>query len=140
VLVLVDRNGASAMRLYFPLRWIGYVHSSQALPCRLDYKFGLRQMTLCSDHFQHLHSEDSREKPRSETLATHLGSEYGTCKPGLEGNRDSWESCATSAECKTDISTMLTIMSSLDPQMIIELEGVLKWLSFMLMIFWFKWF
>jgi hypothetical protein len=42
------------------------------------------------DHFQHLHNEDSREKPRSETLASHLGSEYGTCKLGLEGNHDSW--------------------------------------------------
>jgi hypothetical protein len=31
------------------------------------------------DHFQHLHNEDSREKPRSETLASHLGSEYGNC-------------------------------------------------------------
>jgi hypothetical protein len=30
------------------------------------------------DHFQHLHNEDSREKPRSETLANHLGSEYGS--------------------------------------------------------------
>jgi hypothetical protein len=46
-------------------------------------------MTLCSDHFQHMHSEDSREKPRSETLGTHIGSEYGTFKPVLEGNRDS---------------------------------------------------
>jgi hypothetical protein len=31
-----------------------------------------------------------REKSHSETLASHLGSEYVTCKPGLEGNRDSW--------------------------------------------------
>jgi hypothetical protein len=30
------------------------------------------------DHSQHLHNEDSREKPRSETLAIHLGSEYGS--------------------------------------------------------------
>jgi hypothetical protein len=30
------------------------------------------------DHFQHLHNEDSREKPYSETLAIHLGSEYGS--------------------------------------------------------------
>jgi hypothetical protein len=28
------------------------------------------------DHFHHLHNEDSREKPHSETLAIHLGSEY----------------------------------------------------------------
>jgi hypothetical protein len=36
---------------------------------------------MCSmqfDHSQHLHIEDSREKPRSETLAIHLGSEYGS--------------------------------------------------------------
>jgi hypothetical protein len=30
------------------------------------------------DHFQHLHNEDCREKPRSETLAIHLRSEYGS--------------------------------------------------------------
>jgi hypothetical protein len=30
------------------------------------------------DHFQHLRNEDSREKPRSETPAIHLGSEYGS--------------------------------------------------------------
>jgi hypothetical protein len=41
-------------------------------------------------HFQHLHNEDSREKPRSETLAIHLGSEYKSNQPRLEGNRDSW--------------------------------------------------
>jgi hypothetical protein len=28
------------------------------------------------DHFQNLCNKDSREKPRSETLAIHLGSEY----------------------------------------------------------------
>jgi hypothetical protein len=42
------------------------------------------------DHFQYLHIEDSREKPRSETLAIHLGSEYGSDQPRLEGNCDSW--------------------------------------------------
>jgi hypothetical protein len=30
------------------------------------------------DNFQHLLNEDSREKPRCETLAIHLGSEYGS--------------------------------------------------------------
>jgi hypothetical protein len=30
------------------------------------------------DHFQYLHNEDSREKPRSETIGIHLGSEYGS--------------------------------------------------------------
>jgi hypothetical protein len=42
------------------------------------------------DHLQHLHIEDSREKPRSETLVIHLGSEYRSDQPRLEGNRDSW--------------------------------------------------
>jgi hypothetical protein len=42
------------------------------------------------DHFKHLHNEDSREKPHSETVVIHLGSEYGSSSPRLEGNRDSW--------------------------------------------------
>jgi hypothetical protein len=42
------------------------------------------------DHFQHLRNEDAREKPRIETLAIHLGSEYRSDQPRLEGNRDSW--------------------------------------------------
>jgi hypothetical protein len=38
------------------------------------YRFGYVRWSLCSGHFQHSHSEDPREKPRSETLPTHLGS------------------------------------------------------------------
>jgi hypothetical protein len=79
-------------------------------------------MTLCSGHFQHLHNEDSREKPRSETLVIHLGSEYGSSQPGLEVNHDSWVKCTTSVECKTDISVVLTVKSSLDLHLIIEHE------------------
>jgi hypothetical protein len=30
------------------------------------------------DNFQHLLNDDSREKPHCETLAIHLGSEYGS--------------------------------------------------------------
>jgi hypothetical protein len=37
------------------------------------------------DHFQHLHIEDSRENPRSETLAIHLGSEYNSDQLGKKG-------------------------------------------------------
>ena len=33
-----------------------------------------------------------------------------------------WVKCTTSAECKTDISAVLTVTSGLDPHMIIELE------------------
>jgi hypothetical protein len=37
----------------------------------------LRQVCFMQfDHSHHLHNEDSREKPRSETLTIHLGSEY----------------------------------------------------------------
>ena len=62
----------------------------KALLCGLDYKLVTVGVPYAVDHFQHLHIEDSMEKPRSETLASHLGSEYETCKPGLEGNRGSW--------------------------------------------------
>jgi hypothetical protein len=33
-------------------------------------------------------------------------------------NHDSWGTCTTSAECKTVITTVLTVMSSMDPHMI----------------------
>jgi hypothetical protein len=35
-----------------------------------------------------------------------------------EDNHDSWVMCTTSAECKTVIRTVLTIMSGIDPHMI----------------------
>jgi hypothetical protein len=35
-----------------------------------------------------------------------------------EDNHHSWVTCTTSAECKTVITTMLTVMSVLDPHMI----------------------
>jgi hypothetical protein len=50
----------------------------KALPCSLDYKLVTLGVPYVVDHFQHLHIEDSREKPRSETLAIHLGNEYGS--------------------------------------------------------------
>ena len=56
----------------------------KALPCSLDYKLVTVGVPYAVDHFHHLRNEDSREKPRSETLAIHLGSEYGTCKPRIE--------------------------------------------------------
>jgi hypothetical protein len=48
----------------------------KALPCSVDYKLVTVGVPYAVDHFQHLRNEDSREKPRSETLAIHLGSEY----------------------------------------------------------------
>jgi hypothetical protein len=50
----------------------------KALPYSLDYKLVTVGVPYAVDHFQHLRNEDSREKPRSETLAIHLGSEYGS--------------------------------------------------------------
>jgi hypothetical protein len=35
-----------------------------------------------------------------------------------EDNHDSWVTCTTSAECKTIITAVLTVMSSMDPHMI----------------------
>jgi hypothetical protein len=35
-----------------------------------------------------------------------------------EDNHDSWVMCTTSAECKTVITVMLTVMSSMHPHMI----------------------
>jgi hypothetical protein len=39
-------------------------------------------------------------------------------------NHDSWGMCTTSAECKTVITTMLMVMSGMDPHMI---SGNLGW-------------
>jgi hypothetical protein len=41
-----------------------------------------------------------------------------------KGNHDSWGTCTTSAECKTIITAMLTVMSGMGPQMI---SGNLGW-------------
>jgi hypothetical protein len=35
-------------------------------------------------------------------------------------NHDSWVMCTTSAECKTVITAVLTVMSGMDPHMISE--------------------
>jgi hypothetical protein len=35
-----------------------------------------------------------------------------------EDNHDSWITCTTSAECKTVITVVLTVMSGVDPHMI----------------------
>jgi hypothetical protein len=50
----------------------------KGLPCSLDYKLVTVGVPYAVDHFQHLRIEDSRDKPRSETLAIHLGREYGS--------------------------------------------------------------
>jgi hypothetical protein len=45
---------------------------------------------------------------------THLYNGYLTIKD----DRDSWGMCTTSAECKTVITVMLTVMSGMDPHLI----------------------
>jgi hypothetical protein len=47
-----------------------------------------------------------------------------------EDNHDSWVMCTTFAECKTVITAVLTVMSSMDPHMISENTGFgLVWLG-----------
>jgi hypothetical protein len=54
----------------------------------------------------------------------------GTSIRLFEDNHDSLVTCTTSAECKTVIIAMLTVMSGMDPHMI---RGNLRWV-------WFGWF
>jgi hypothetical protein len=62
------------------------------------------------------------EQPSSDVLAhtpevckgTHLYNGY----PAIKDDRDSWRMCTTSVECKTVITVVLTVMSSMDPHMI----------------------
>jgi hypothetical protein len=53
-----------------------------------------------------------------------------TCMVGFKVLlRELWLKCATSAECKVDRSTVLTVNSCLDPHMINELKDGLNLLS-----------
>jgi hypothetical protein len=45
---------------------------------------------------------------------THLHNRYSAIKD----DHDSWGMCATSAECKTVITVVLTVLSGMDPHMI----------------------
>jgi hypothetical protein len=44
-----------------------------------------------------------------------------------EDNHDSWVTCTTSTECKTIITTVLTVTSGMDPHMI---RWILRWVWF----------
>jgi hypothetical protein len=65
---------------------------------------------------------ETTEQPCSDVLAhtpevckdTRLYNLY----PATKDDHDSWGMCTTSAECKTVIIAMLTVMSSMDPHMI----------------------
>jgi hypothetical protein len=62
------------------------------------------------------------EQPCSDVLAhtlevckgTHLYNGY----LAIKDDRDSWGMCATSTECRTIITAVLTIMTDMDPDMI----------------------
>ena len=55
----------------------------------------------------------------------------GFANPGDIGEHELWVKCTTSAECKTNISAVLTVMSGLDPHMIIKLEDDLnRWVTY----------
>jgi hypothetical protein len=62
---------------------------------------------------------------------THLYNEY----PAIKDDSDSWGMCTTSTECKTVITTVLTVMSDMDPHMISETRvglvklGLVSWLG-----------
>jgi hypothetical protein len=46
------------------------------------------------------------------------GTRLYTGYPTIKYDRDSWGMCTTSAECKTVITAVLTVMSGMDPHMI----------------------
>ena len=73
---------------------------------------------------------DSLEKPRSVPMQSYLRKCDMVLGPHLHGwvqssselLRELWWKCTTSAECKTDISAVLTVMSGLDPHKINKLK------------------
>jgi hypothetical protein len=62
------------------------------------------------------------EQPCSDVLAHTLkvckGTRLYNGYPTIKDDRDLWEMSTTSAECKTVITVMLTVMSVMDPYMI----------------------
>jgi hypothetical protein len=74
-------------------------------PQRVHYKLGKIIEQPCSDDLAHT-SEVCK--------GTHLYDGY----PATKDDSDSWGMCTTSAECKTVITVMLTVMSCMDPHMI----------------------
>ena len=50
----------------------------------------------------------------------------GFANPGGTGEHELWVKCTTFAEYKIDISVVLTVKSSLNPHMVIELERCSK--------------
>jgi hypothetical protein len=79
-------------------------------PQRVCYKLGKTIEQPCSDVLAHT--------PKV-CKGTHLYNGY----PAIKDDRDSWGMCTTSAECKTVITVMLTVMSGTDRHMISRTRG-----------------
>jgi hypothetical protein len=62
------------------------------------------------------------EQPYSDVLAHTLevckGTRMYNGYPATKDDHDSWGTCTTSAECKTVITAVPTVMSGMDPHMI----------------------
>jgi hypothetical protein len=80
-------------------------------PQWVRYKLGKAIEQSCSDVLAHT---------PEVCKGAHLYNGYLSSKD----DHDSWETCTASAECKTVIIAMLTVMSSMDPHMI---SGNLGW-------------
>jgi hypothetical protein len=74
-------------------------------PHRVCYKLGKIIEQPCSDVLEHT---------PEVCKGTHLYNGY----PALMDDHDSWGMCTTSAEHKTIITAVLTVMSGMDPLMI----------------------
>jgi hypothetical protein len=66
--------------------------------------------------------EKTIEQPCSDVLAHTLevckGTRLDNGYPAIKDDHDSWVTCTSSTECKTIITVVLTVMSSMDPHMI----------------------
>jgi hypothetical protein len=74
-------------------------------PQRVRYKLGKTIEQLCSDVLAHT---------PEVCKGTHLYNGY----PAIKDDHDSWGMCTISIECKTIITAVLKVMSSMDPHMI----------------------
>jgi hypothetical protein len=74
-------------------------------PQRVRCKLGKTIEQSCSDVLAH-------------TLEVCKGTRLYNGYLATNDDRDSWEMCTTSAECKTVITAMLMVMSGMDPHMI----------------------
>jgi hypothetical protein len=64
--------------------------------------------------------DETNEQPCSDFLAHTME----VCKSACQYNHESWGTCITSVKCKTVITTVLRVISGMDPHMI---SGNLGW-------------